>query len=340
MATISRTGISQGGTIQPAHITNIIDALDGTSTTTTVVASGSFSGSLVGGPVNVSTVTATGAIASSGPITGASLTIDTGNPYGISVTADSMSFNSSNEDFNTEIKHYGGVASTIFSANGISTNNRIVATSFTGSLQGTASFAVSSSRAISSSFATTASFALNAGGSGTGFPFTGSAQITGSMGITGSLNVTGGVTASLFGTASFSTRTRDEFITLNFTHREITDTVLGTVKYFGGFSLPTNSTVGRIGLAAPFDYTIVSSSITVYNASFDSAGQVDYSLYVKGVLASTLSSTIDLDDYIKDEAKAVNVTGSFGDLLTIQLRELADSTGQYQTHVALLLKKS
>ena len=48
MATISRSGITGGSTIQPVHITNIIDALDGTSTTTTVVATGSFSGSLVG----------------------------------------------------------------------------------------------------------------------------------------------------------------------------------------------------------------------------------------------------------------------------------------------------
>lgn len=48
MATISRTGIAGGSTISPTHITNIIDALDGTSITTTVVASGSFSGSLTG----------------------------------------------------------------------------------------------------------------------------------------------------------------------------------------------------------------------------------------------------------------------------------------------------
>jgi hypothetical protein len=57
------------------------------------------------------------------------------------------------------------------------------------------------------------------------------------------------------------------------------------------------------------------------------------------VLASTLSNTIDLDDYIKDEAKAIGVLATSGDLLTIELRELADSTGTYQTHVALLLKK-
>jgi hypothetical protein len=48
MATIDRSGITGGGTIQTSHITNIIDALDGTSTTTTVIATGSFTGSLIG----------------------------------------------------------------------------------------------------------------------------------------------------------------------------------------------------------------------------------------------------------------------------------------------------
>jgi len=48
MGTISRSGITGGGTIQTTHITNIIDALDGTSTTTTIVATGSFTGSLIG----------------------------------------------------------------------------------------------------------------------------------------------------------------------------------------------------------------------------------------------------------------------------------------------------
>lgn len=48
MATISRSGITAGGTISPTHITNIIDALDGTGVGITVVATGSFTGSLVG----------------------------------------------------------------------------------------------------------------------------------------------------------------------------------------------------------------------------------------------------------------------------------------------------
>ena len=41
----------------PTHITNIIDALDGTSATTTVVASGSFSGSLTGNATSATTAT-------------------------------------------------------------------------------------------------------------------------------------------------------------------------------------------------------------------------------------------------------------------------------------------
>ena len=55
MATISRTGITAGGTISPTHITNIIDALDGTGIGITVVASGSFTGSLVGNATTATT---------------------------------------------------------------------------------------------------------------------------------------------------------------------------------------------------------------------------------------------------------------------------------------------
>lgn len=131
MGTISRTGISQGGTIQPTHITNIIDALDGTSSSTTIVATGSFSGSVIG------TLTGTASFATS------------------ALTA--------------------SFATTALSA------------SYAGNVPVTASYALS---ALSSSYAVTASFAINAGGgSGVGFPFTGSAQVTGSMGITGSLRI-------------------------------------------------------------------------------------------------------------------------------------------------------
>jgi hypothetical protein len=57
MATISRTGIAGGSTISPTHITNIIDALDGTGIGITVVATGSFTGSLVGNATTANTAT-------------------------------------------------------------------------------------------------------------------------------------------------------------------------------------------------------------------------------------------------------------------------------------------
>ena len=65
------------------------------------------------------------------------------------------------------------------------------------------SYAYTASSAVSASYALTASYALNAGGGGTGagFPFSGSAQITGSLGVTGSINATN-ITGSLFGTSS------------------------------------------------------------------------------------------------------------------------------------------
>lgn len=60
------------------------------------------------------------------------------------------------------------------------TNN--ISGSVTGSLLGTSSY---SNNSLSSSYAVTASYALNAvGGSGTGFPFSGSAVITGSLTVT------------------------------------------------------------------------------------------------------------------------------------------------------------
>ena len=172
MAKINKTGISNGTTIQAEHVTRAIDALSGGSTDT-IVATGSFSGSVAGENVTAKT-----------------LAIGPTSQYSVIQSAGNVIFNAANDGLDTTIKHYNGAVSSSLLFDGLTVNGKIQATSFTGSLQGTASFAVSSSRAISSSFATTASFALNAGGSGTGFPFTGSAQVTGSMSITGSLRVT------------------------------------------------------------------------------------------------------------------------------------------------------
>jgi hypothetical protein len=58
MAIINKTGITNGGTIQAEHVTRAIDALSGGSTDT-VVATGSFSGSLTGQVIGSSTSTST-----------------------------------------------------------------------------------------------------------------------------------------------------------------------------------------------------------------------------------------------------------------------------------------
>ena len=100
------------------------------------------------------------------------------------------------------------VTRAIDALSGGSTDTVIASGAFSGTLTGTASFATTAlsasyasnvpvtasyaTSALSSSYAVTASYALNAGGgTGVGFPFTGSAQVTGSMGITGSLAVSG-----------------------------------------------------------------------------------------------------------------------------------------------------
>ena len=67
----------------------------------------------------------------------------------------------------------------------IDVSGSITAFSFTGSLQGTSSYAL------------TASYAMNGGGGGASFPYTGDAVITGSLVVTG----------SLFGTASWAENT-------------------------------------------------------------------------------------------------------------------------------------
>ena len=77
----------------------------------------------------------------------------------------------------------------------IDVSGSITAFSFTGSLQGTSSYAL------------TASYAMNGGGGGASFPYTGDAVITGSLVVTGSTISTQGFTGSLFGTASWAENT-------------------------------------------------------------------------------------------------------------------------------------
>lgn len=168
MAVINKTGITNGATIEAEHITRAIDALSGVSTDT-IVATGSFSGSLVGN----ATLTNLNVDAISFPNV----------TYTISGSGTSVVLNDQDDDTNTIIKHHGGLISSSFLETGVAINGPVIATSYTGSLSGTAT---------SASYATTASYVANA----SSFPYTGSARITGSLGVTGSLSVDGTITTS------------------------------------------------------------------------------------------------------------------------------------------------
>jgi hypothetical protein len=74
MAIINKTGITTGGTIQAEHVTRAIDALSGGSTDT-IVATGSFSGSLRG------TLTGTASFATSASFSPGIFTFVTGSTY-------------------------------------------------------------------------------------------------------------------------------------------------------------------------------------------------------------------------------------------------------------------
>jgi hypothetical protein len=56
MAIINKTGITNGGTVQAEHVTRAIDALSGVSTDS-IIATGSFSGSLTGTATSASFAT-------------------------------------------------------------------------------------------------------------------------------------------------------------------------------------------------------------------------------------------------------------------------------------------
>jgi predicted TIM-barrel enzyme len=82
MAIINKTGITNGATIEAEHITRAIDALSGVSTDT-IIATGSFSGSLVG----IATSASYAVTASYATIAGNGVTIDNNsNNYIVTAT--------------------------------------------------------------------------------------------------------------------------------------------------------------------------------------------------------------------------------------------------------------
>jgi hypothetical protein len=85
MAIINKTGITNGGTIQAEHVTRAIDALSGGSTDT-IVATGSFSGSLTGVATSASFATIASMAVSSSFATTASFALNAGAGTGFPFT--------------------------------------------------------------------------------------------------------------------------------------------------------------------------------------------------------------------------------------------------------------
>ena len=176
MAFIPKSGITNGGTIQASHVTNIIDSLDGTGSYE-ISATGSFSGSFIGNGSGITGVTAawTGQLNGDAGITGSLHVTQAVTASIVSASSFSGSFSGSGADV------FGVISSSY---------------AISASLAQTASYVVLAETAsyVDPTFisASAAASGFGAGGGGTAFPFSGSAQITGSLGVTGSIEVLDG----------------------------------------------------------------------------------------------------------------------------------------------------
>jgi hypothetical protein len=255
MATISRTGITGGGTIQTTHVTNIIDALDGTSATTTIIATGSFTGSLIGaltGTASFATLAQTAntasyvlnavsaSYASNVPVTAS---------YALSALSASYALNA-------------GGGSSIFALTGsvYSTTNNLnitgslrVTAGVTASLQGTASYATTAKQTevvrtttnaayypvlADSANATATPEALQSTANISINPSTGVISSTGGLTVTGSFNVSQSLTVAPGASLYVSSSTIDGSVTgSNNFILNLTD--LGKTAGRGTFVLPT-----------------------------------------------------------------------------------------------------
>lgn len=151
MAFISKTNISTSNLIEASHITNIIDALDGTTATQinmtgAVTASnaritGSFKGNIVGNVTGDVTGNATGLL---------------NGTFSAALDGGTFKINSAVEDLETRIIQHSSGLYTDFGEFEVFTNGPIRAAAFTGSLQGTATTASFVNTARTASFVATA----------------------------------------------------------------------------------------------------------------------------------------------------------------------------------------
>ena len=169
MATISRTGISNGGTIDADHITRIIDALDGTGTAT-IVATGSFTGSLTGTATSASYATTAATATTATTATSATTATTATTAQGVDLT---------NTTTGTG-PYYPVFSSTTSTGAILRTDN----STFTYN-------------ATTNTLNVTASYASYAASTPSAFPHTGEAKIVGNLTVTGSLLVTGSMNGKI-----------------------------------------------------------------------------------------------------------------------------------------------
>ena len=313
MAVINKTGITNGTTIQAEHVTRAIDALSGGSTDT-VIASGSFSGSLTGNATTATTATnatntaVTNTSTGTGPYYITFVESATGN-VGQRVDATGLTYNATTDTITATASFATTALSASYASNvpvtasyalaALSSSYAVTASFATTALSAsyaanvplTASYALS---ALSSSYAVTASFALNAGGGGGGggiFALTGSKYATtNNLEITGSLQVTAGVTASLQGTASFAV-SASRAVTASFadlSRQVLVQRTAADADYFMVIVDSGNSTPTAESLNTVTNIRVNPGSDTI------SAVTVSGSFSITGSLKATKFSTVDL----------------------------------------------
>jgi hypothetical protein len=281
MAVINKTGITNGTTIQAEHVTRAIDALSGGSTDS-VVATGSFNGTLTGNATTATTAT-TATNATNTAVTNTST--GTG-PYYITFV-ESATGNVGQRVDATGLT-YNATTDTITATASFAT--QALSASYAANVPATASYALA---ALSSSYAVTASFALNAGGGSGGgiFALTGSTYATtNNLQITGSLLVTAGVTASLQGTASVAISS-SRAVTASFADLSRQVLVQRTAADADHFMVIVDS-----GNATPAAESLNTVTNIRVNPGTDtiSAVNVSGSFNITGSMGATKFSTVDL----------------------------------------------
>ena len=216
----------------------------------------------------------------------------------------------------------GSVSASISPNSGLQVNTNVTATSFTGSLFGTASWAenaITASyvlNAVSSSFALTASYLS---GYVSPFPYTGSALITGSLGVTGSSSIRSTTTSSTL--SAFN-------ITYSGSNINILD-IKGDGRILLGYSSSNNTTGGTPQYAIAIG---ANAKLTGASETYGSPIAIGYSSSAGGVSIGNGSSGAGIaighgaasKDY---ESVVIGGTNTGGGFRTVTIGIGASNTG-------------